>query len=168
MPPDESLEERVKFDEESVIYPLPSAEHLDKSNLNWQYVKPLQDPNAIAQLASEAGVKLSADIIADLREHNGGRPDKKTFDTVQTKERALKAFLSFNEDDKGSAFVILDALKKEQPGLLPFASDPGGDYVCITTEGKVVLWLHETNEVEAVANSFSEFLSALYAQLGGN
>ncbi|MDR0883222.1 MAG: SMI1/KNR4 family protein [Oscillospiraceae bacterium] len=132
------------------------------SNLNWQYVKPLQDPNAVTQLATAAGVKLSADVIAALQEHNGGRPDKKTFDTTHTKERVLKSFLSFNKDDKGSAFVIVDTLKKEHPGLFPFASDPGGDYVCITTEGKVVLWLHETNTVEAAANSFSEFLSALY------
>jgi len=132
------------------------------NNLNWQYVKPLQNPDAIAQLATETGVKLPDDIVSCLQQHNGGRPDKKSFDTKQSHERVIKSILSFNKDDKGSAYIVVDVLKKEKPGIFPFASDPSGNYICVSTTGEIVLWLHETNDVEAVAKNFSEFLASLY------
>ena len=47
--------------------------------------------------------------------------------------------------------------------LLPFASDPSGNFICVNLETKAIeLWLHETNEKELVAYSFEDFLNKLY------
>ena len=132
------------------------------NNLSWQYIKQLKDTNAIAKLAATVGITLSEDVVSFLKQHNGGRPDKKCFDTNLSKERMIKSLLSFNEDDRGSAHAVVPALKKDKSGLFPFASDPGGNYICIDAAGKIVFWLHETNEVEAISNSFTEFFLALY------
>jgi len=52
-----------------------------------------------------------------------------------------------------------------QEELFPFGEDPFGNYLCLFFEEKditIVYWSHETNKVEKVANSFTEFLEMLY------
>lgn len=130
--------------------------------LRWQYVKPLKDSGTITRLASEMGVTLSADLVDCLILNNGGRPDRKSFDTDRAKERVMKSLLSFNKDDRGAAFAVIDALKGVKEKLFPFASDPGGNYLCVNASGEIVLWFHEMNSIEYVASNFEAFISGLY------
>jgi hypothetical protein len=65
----------------------------------------------------------------------------------------------------------MEALSDDQlpEGLVPFADDGGGDYMCLDYRNKpeapgVVYWAHERGKHDSVfplANSFSEFLDIL-------
>ena len=133
------------------------------SILKWKYVKKLKNNNVIKSFESDNSIKLPQDIISCMKENNGGRPDKKTFDTEETKGRVMKSLLSFNADDLETVYDINDILKKEKENLFPFASDPSGNYICYNTKDKdIVLWLHETNKIEKIADSFTSFINMLY------
>jgi len=130
-------------------------------NLTWKYVKELKDLNAIFDFEKEHGVLFPEDLKEYIIKYNGGRPSKSIFDTATEKGHVFKVLLSFNKEDRETIFTIYEVLKKEDSSLLPFASDPAGNFLCIK-DGKVVLYLHETGGVEKVANSFSELIEKLY------
>ncbi len=130
-------------------------------NLTWKYVKELKDLNAIFDFEKKYGVLFPEDLKEYIIKYNGGRPSKSIFDTTKEKGHVFKALLSFNRDDRETIFITYDVLQKEDSSLLPFASDPAGNFLCIK-DGKVVLYFHETGELEAVADSFSAFLETLY------
>jgi len=133
------------------------------NNLTWKYVKKLKNKKAIENFENENKIKLPIDIIECVKKNNGGRPNKKTFDTENSKERVIKNLLSFNSDDLETVYSIFEVLNKEDNRLFPIASDPSGNYICYDLMNKkIVLWLHETNKVENISNDFSEFLDALY------
>jgi len=132
------------------------------NNLSWKRVKPLINDKAIEIIESESGIKLPADIISCIKLYNGGRPDKDTFDTQSSQERLFKILLSFNESDVETVFKAIAVLKGEGLTLLPLASDPGGNYICYDPNDGIVLWLHETNTTEKIADNFTDFLSRLY------
>lgn len=133
------------------------------NQLTWKYVKPLGTEQAIEQFESSYNVKLPLDLVAVFKQYNGGRPDKKGFNTSVKKERVLKTLLSFNEGDLETIYKAYDVLKPEDDKLIPFASDPAGNYICYqVTDESIVFWEHETNTKEKIADSFTEFLHGLY------
>ena len=129
--------------------------------LTWKYVKNLQDIKAIDNFEKEHSVSFPQDLKACIIKNNGGRPSKSILDTATEKGHVFKVLLSFNKEDRETIFTIYEVLQKEDSSLLPFASDPAGNFLCIK-DGKVVLYLHETGGVEKVANSFSELIEKLY------
>jgi hypothetical protein len=132
------------------------------NNLVWKYVKPLKNDNSIQRFETHNNVRLPSDIIACIKQNNGGRPDKKVFDTETTNERVIKSLLSFNEDDLETVYDILDVVKTTKSSLIPVASDPFGNYVCYDSDaGEIVLWLHETDYIEKITDTFSSFLNKL-------
>mgnify|MGYP000866863327 CR=1 FL=1 len=133
------------------------------NNLSWKFVKPLKDNKAVETFEADYGLKLPQDIIACIKQNNGGRPDKKVFDTTISKGRVIKSLLSFNKDDLDTVYDAMDILKGENSNLVPFASDPGGNYICFDTKQQdIVIWLHETNTTEKISGSFTAFLERLY------
>lgn len=115
----------------------------------------------VGDFEKEHSVTFPEDLKEYIIKYNGGRPSKSIFDTAKEKGHVFKLLLSFNRDDRETIFTTYEVLQKEDSSLLPFASDPSGNFLCIK-DGKVVLYLHETGKVEAVLNSFSEFLEKLY------
>lgn len=133
------------------------------NNLTWKYVKELENKNAVELFEDENDIKIPTDIVECIKINNGGRPNRKGFDTECSKGRVVKSLLSFNPEDLETIYTIFDVLKKEKSELIPIFSDPSGNYICYDTLNKeMVLWLHETNTTEKISNSFSEFLSSLY------
>lgn len=133
------------------------------SELTWKYVKPLNSDNAVENFESHNNLKLPEDFYACIKENNGGRPDKKVFDTEITKGRVIKSLLSFNKDDLETVYDAMDTLKKENDNLVPLASDPGGNYICYNKKQQnIELWLHETNNTEKISDTFNAFLDSLY------
>lgn len=133
------------------------------NNLSWKYVKPLNNNKAVESFESEYGLKLPQDITKCIKQNNGGRPDKKLFDTEVSKGRVIKSLLSFNKDDLETVYDAIYILKNEKPNLVPLVSDPSGNYICFDTKQQViVLWLHETNVTEKISTSFTAFLEKLY------
>ncbi|WP_341302436.1 SMI1/KNR4 family protein [Lysinibacillus sp. FSL H8-0500] len=133
------------------------------NNLSWKYVKPLKNNKAVESFEADYGLKLPQDITSCIKQNNGGRPDKKAFDTEVSKGRVIKSLLSFNKEDLETVYDAIDTLKGEKSNLVPLASDPGGNYICFDTKQQdIVLWLHETNTTEKISSSFTAFLETLH------
>lgn len=131
-------------------------------NITWKYIKPLISQTAISEFEKEADISFPDDLRNCLVSNNGGRPSMNVFDTKRYKEKTIKALLSLNKTDTENIFSVYSALNSEMKGLVPFASDPGGDFLCLYNN-EIVLYFHETNDIEKIANSFTEFLSKLYS-----
>ena len=135
------------------------------SELTWKYVKTLGDRHAVGAFLEENNLSLPEDLIACLKNNNGGRPNRKTFDTDRSKEHMIKTLLSFNRGDAETVYTAFTTLRKEYQkfDLVPFASDPFGNFICYDdSRGDIVLWLHETNQTEKISDSFTDFLNMLY------
>ncbi|RDU38675.1 hypothetical protein DRW41_03700 [Neobacillus piezotolerans] len=135
------------------------------SKLTWKYVKPLKDNESVEGFEALNDVQLPKDITDCIKQNNGGRPDKKVFDTDVSEGRVMKSLLSFNKDDLETVYDAIDVLKNERKSLVPIASDPSGNYICYNLIHKdIVFWLHETNITEKVSDSFTTFLNGLYVE----
>ena len=133
------------------------------SVFSWKYVKPLKSKDDINHFESTNNVKLPDDIISCFLNHNGGRPDKKTFDTENSKERVLKTLLSFNEGDIETIWSAFSVISSTQSQLVPIASDPSGNFICYNASMQCIeLWLHETDTTEKISDNFTAFLDMLY------
>ena len=127
----------------------------------WKYVKPLKNINAIEKFEKEHSILFPLDLKGILTKFNGGRPSLKYYDTKTERDKEFKTLLSFNEEDIETIYkhYPLDSSDKT---LVPFASGPAGNYFVVKDE-KIYLWNHETDSVDYIANSFSDFLSNLHA-----
>ncbi|MGG7153456.1 SMI1/KNR4 family protein [Clostridium neonatale] len=130
--------------------------------LTWKYVKPLTDCNAVEKVEKLYNIKIPADLKNCIKEYNGGRPDLEAFNTGKSNERVFKTLLSYNKQDIENIYDVISFFRNNiTEDLIPFASDPSGNYICLN-KNKVVLWVHDNGSLENVANSFSEFLNMLY------
>ena len=131
------------------------------SDISWEYVKPLKSKNLIDDFERENNISFPEDLKNCLIKNNGGRPSKNIFDAKRSKENVFKALLSFNKSDPETIYMVYSVLNEEKNGLIPFAGDPSGDFICIY-KNEVVLYSHETGKIEKAAASFTELLSKLY------
>jgi len=131
------------------------------ADITWKYVKPLSKTDAIENFEKKNGVSLPSDLKKCIKANNGGRPSFTVFDTNVSKERVFKTLLSFNESDAENIYKYFPIIHSHSNSLIPFASDPFGNYICLQ-DSKVVLFLHETGKSEYIADSFSSLLEKLY------
>lgn len=128
------------------------------NNINWKFVIPMEDKEAIEKIEKKYNVLLPNDLKECIRDNNAGYPDKKVFDTEISKERIFKDLLSYNKEDDENIYQFEELF---HVNLIPFGLDPAGNILCID-ENKIVLYLHETEQKEYVSNNFTEFLRKLY------
>ena len=130
--------------------------------MKWKYVKKLEDINELKNFEFENSCKLPVDLEKCVICNNGGRPEIKVFDTDKSEGRMFKRLLSFNYGEAENIWDAYNVMQKEDADLVPFAVDPGGNYICFQKiDHKIYLWLHETNTAEYVAESFKDFLNKL-------
>ena len=130
--------------------------------MEWKFIKRLEDVNEIKEFEIKKGCKLPRDLRLCIIANNGGRPERKVFDTDVSKGRMMKKLLSLNYDDVENIWDAYNVMQQEDKKLVPFASDPGGNFICFNKDsGEIYLWLHETNTAEYVAGSFKDFLDKL-------
>ena len=130
--------------------------------MEWKFIKRLEDVNEIKEFEIQKGCKLPRDLRLCIIANNGGRPERKVFDTAVSKGRMIKKLLSLNYDDVENIWDAYNVMQQEDKKLVPFASDPGGNFICFNKDsGEIYLWLHETNTAEYVAESFKDFLDKL-------
>jgi hypothetical protein len=130
-------------------------------NLTWKYVKPLERTSSVEDFEKKYNVSFPDDLRQCIKSNNGGRPSLNTFDTDKSKDRVFKTLLSFNETDVENIYKFFPVISSQSDGLIPFASDPGGNYLCLKNTD-VVLYLHETGDFEYVSDSFSALLEKLH------
>lgn len=132
--------------------------------MDWKYVRPIEDDNALEALQSKLGRCLPEMFVKTVQAYNGGRPQKKLFITDSGKEREIKRLLSVNKDDSEN---IWNAFMWEVPDIqkdyLIFAIDSFGNHICLKNDNSVVFVDHESSEEENVAKSFEDFLAKLYS-----
>lgn len=126
----------------------------------WKYVKTLKDVSSIDKFESEHGFSFPKDLKDILLKYNGGRPPRRYFDVGSEKDKEFKTLLSFNESDIETIYKCypLDSADKT---LIPFASDPAGNYF-VLKDNAVCLWNHETDKTVFLAPTFTEFLQMLH------
>ena len=129
-------------------------------NRNWKYVKPLENPLSIEDFEKKNGIVFPADAKEIFRKYNGGRPPMKLYDTSTEKNKEFKTLLSFNRSDVENIYKYFP-LDSSDRTLIPFASDPAGNYFVIK-EGKIFLWDHENDKTIFLANTLTEFLKSLH------
>ena len=129
----------------------------EQVNNGWKYVKPLKDPKSIDKFESKHGIKFPKDLKEIFLKYNGGRPPKRYFDVGKEKDIEFKTLLSFNKDDPENIYTSLDTSDNK---LIPFASTPGGDFICLKSN-KIYFWIQDTDKSVLIASTFTEFLKML-------
>ena len=128
--------------------------------ITWRYVKPITSITAISDIERQKSIMIPADLKDIIKKYNNGRPSLKNFDVGIEKEKEFKKLLSFNKDDIENIYGFLRIDTKIQ-GLLPFASDPSGNLICLY-QNKIYYWRHESDTVEYLSDTFTDFLNKLY------
>lgn len=127
-----------------------------------QWIRGSQISEELITLAEkEYGILLPEDVKVIVRNNNNGRPSLLCFDSPKSKEHVFKKLLSFKQEDRENIYKARRVLSQIDSTMFPIANDSAGNLICVK-DGKIVYLLHETNEVEFLANSFSEFLATLY------
>ena len=127
---------------------------------NWKYIKPLNNPNAVEEFEKTHGVIFPKDLKEIIKRCNGGRPELKLYDTATEKNKEFKTLLSFNEADIENIYKYcnVDSSNKK---MIPFASDSAGN-LFVLKDGKICFWNHETDTVNFIADTFTDFLNSLH------
>lgn len=133
--------------------------------MKWKYVKELKTTHFIDEYERLVKYVFCESFRNCVIINNGGRPDRKIFDTDKVKERELKSFLSFNKEDRETVWKIFEWNKKELANrYIPFGIDHFGNLICFDADtDKVVFVNHEDLSTESIAENFDSFLDGLYA-----
>jgi cell wall assembly regulator SMI1 len=135
--------------------------------------------DAIERFERQIGTTLPETYRSFLLRYNGGHPEPNMFPIqgfYADTHGLLEWFFCIAKGD------VYDLAENEQlyhnrvpPDLLPIATDPGGNLICLAIEGKnqgkIYFWHHEDevgkgihptyNNVYFVANSFDDLLNSL-------
>lgn len=128
--------------------------------ITWKYATPISD-ELISEVENKYDVQLPEDLKSILKEGNNGVPSKRFFDTDVAEGYEWKTLLSYYKSDIENVYSAISILKDVDIDLFPFGNDPAGNLICLKG-GKVVFWNHETDTLEIIASSVSEFLAKLY------
>lgn len=128
--------------------------------MEWKYVKPLKDNNVFENIETTYNIEIPKYLKELIIKYNGGRPDKKIFDTQTSKERVLQGLISFNKEDKANIFIYEDLFKK---GYIPFAITEFGDIIFINGKNKnIQLYLCDSERKEIICDKIETFFEILY------
>ena len=126
--------------------------------MEWKYVKNINE-NEIAEVEKKYNINLPESLKNVILKYNGGRPDRRIFDTITSKERVIKSLISYSDKDKENIHIFSDFFKI---GYIPFAITPFGDVLVMKKDEKIYIWMHETDEFDYVCNNLDEFFKKLY------
>ena len=136
------------------------------NELTWKVARPLTDEAPIRKLEELIGTNLPNDYVECVMKNNAGYPSLEIFKTSTGIERIFNNLLTFDESKKANIFQTYESLcvTTENRTLLPFAEDSFGNYICFDFSGsnmRVVFWEHETQRIEIISSTFTEFLTKL-------
>ena len=132
--------------------------------MEWKYVKTLLSAGCIDEFERLVRYTFPDEFKNCILCNNGGRPNKRVFDTNIQQERAIKSFLSFNKEDRETVWKIQDWNKEELSGkYVAFAIDNFGNLVCFDiSNNKIIFYNHENGNIVQIADNFAEFMERLY------
>lgn len=128
--------------------------------MEWKYIKPLKDNSIFENIEKTYNVEIPRYLKEIITKYNGGRPERRLFDTQNSKERVLQGLISYNKEDKANIFIYDELLKK---GYIPFAITEFGDIICVDNNNQnIELYLHETAGFEKISEKIEEFFKVIY------
>ena len=125
-----------------------------------KYVKKIENEKAIKLFQEQSGVGFDMEYVDFIKVNNGGRPEYNVIQLPDGSEKVVNKFLSFNESDKENIYKAKHRIEEDDEKLIPFASDPAGNYFCFKSS-KVYFYGHEDGEEQMIAESFRDFLGML-------
>ncbi len=123
----------------------------------------------------ELGLAFPEAYRTFLLQHNGGQPEPNTFRFDDGKSlEVVGCFFSIDEQEDSLANLAKTYRPYLHSDLLPIATDPFGNLICVATKGahrgQVFFWLHEGDSLSEtpipradcrlVATSFDAFMNA--------
>lgn len=136
----------------------------------------------LERLQTEIGAILPPELIAFLRKHNGGHPERSVYSSPNGDED-IEVILGIGKDKEYGTIMEEYLLSRTllHHSFIPIATNGCGDLICIgvngENSGKIYLWLHELADPEHcvlspkeivkdeayhhMAESLNEFLSKL-------
>ena len=135
--------------------------------LTWKFKKEIEDLSIFDKIGEMYGISFPEDLKKFIMEANSAIPSKKLFTvTAGGAERVYGQTLYFASEKKPGttrALMIISGIEAVEKGVIPFAVDPFGNCIGYSvTDGKVVFYDHECDEVESTGKSLSEFINSLY------
>jgi hypothetical protein len=137
----------------------------------------------INQFEERLGTSIPLSYRDFLLNHNGGKPDLSEFSILSCAKGSanegsvVKCFLGINmAEETFNLDYVLDTFRDRLPSdIFPIARDPGGNLICIATEGanlgKIYFWDHEAeveegdtpnyDNISLIADNFQEFMAKL-------
>lgn len=131
--------------------------------MEWKYVKPLESIKLIEDFECMTKYVFGDSFKKCVLNYNGGKPTLEIFDTETSKERAIKALLSFNHKDRETVWKIFEWNKEDLVNqYIPFGIDNFGNLICFDANNDHIVFLnHEDKHIEFVASNFDDFLNLL-------
>jgi len=141
------------------------------SSIEWKHVEHKLTTTEIENVEKHFGVRFPVDYIECILENNGGYPSHRIF-FVNGREEGINNFICVVDDEHGIIKTAQDISDRLESGLVPFARDAGGNYVCFDYRNNalspsVVFWEHEKaflgadDSIVKVADSFTQFMNSL-------
>ncbi|MBQ9181911.1 MAG: SMI1/KNR4 family protein [Bacilli bacterium] len=119
--------------------------------------------NLIKNVEEKINYSFPQDYASYIKNSKPLRFEKNLFKTSNNEEKVLRYLYSFDENERNYIikFQSFDSQFKDK--IVPFAELEFGDLLCFDrNNNNIVLYNHELDEIEIVANSFTEFLGKLY------
>ena len=132
--------------------------------MKWKYIKPLESENRIEEYETITNYTFPEDYKDFIRNNNGGRPERRVFDTEKSEGRSFKSLLSYNHNDRETVWKIYNWNKNELGGMyIPFATDDSGNLICFEKISNGIVFINTDDlSVERIADSFSIFINSFY------
>lgn len=101
---------------------------------------PAIDRAYIAQIEKELAITFPSDFVLHYLQYNGGYPEADTYKWANNESTTINAFYSFKYegfDRIESVYENLVLTENHLPlGIVPFATDDGGNFFCISVRNK--------------------------------
>jgi hypothetical protein len=116
-----------------------------------------RSPGEIAATEARVGMRLPDGFRRFVAQHDGVVPPLNHFPVGSDDTSTVHAFVPLAD-----LASTRHALRGRLPAaLLPIASDPLGNYICLDDKDAVYFWDHETERVTSLTATFDAFLAEL-------
>ena len=130
--------------------------------MEWLSVrKPLSVEDVIA-VEKELEINLPIDYVEQIGPLNGGALRDAVVFVPGTGNVSYSRNVSLHKNPVLSVYDLVEAFNTAHIRLFPFGSVGNGDYFCFDLEkNKVVLRMHETEEIVPVCDTFTQLLEKI-------
>jgi len=131
-----------------------------EDGIKWNYVLDLENEESVDNITKLFKINLPEELIKLIKNYNGGYPNKTNCDINGFGTTDFKCLLSYNENDDENIYDVIEYFIKKYNGeILPFASDSGSGYYCISNKG--IIYINE-EKIYLVARTINELLLNFY------